>query len=154
LIPAHRAILPFDQARTPAEALFSVPHTVALALIRGAVTPDDFAPAAVLDEDVQGLAARVTIETRIPGRPELNMDIDDPDCVDLTLHDGTALAAEVAAPRGTPSDPLGADEVLAKFHCCAARSVDPGQAAEIAAACDGLDALSDVRELTALLSVR
>ena len=76
LVEAHRAILPFDVARTPAEALFSAPYTVALALIRGAVAPADFTDAAVSDQVVQALAARVTVETRKPLRPAINVDPD------------------------------------------------------------------------------
>ena len=154
LIEAHRAILPFDVARTPAEALFSLPHTVALALIRGAVTPADFTNAAIADPAIRALGARVTVETRVPRRPKINMDADDPDPVEITLADGTVLATAVGAPKGTPSDPLSPDEVLAKFHRCAAVSVDAAQAGAVAETCARLDKLPDVRELTALLSAR
>lgn len=154
LIEAHRAILPFDAARTPAEALFSVPHTVALALIRGAVTSADFTDAAFADPAIRGLAAKVTVATRKPRRPEINMDPDDPDPVEITFADGSTLATAVAAPRGTPFDPLTPDEVLAKFHRCAAASVDAARATAIADACARLERLADVRELTVLLVAR
>jgi 2-methylcitrate dehydratase PrpD len=154
LITMHRAILPFDAALTPAEALFSVPHTVALALTRGAVVSQDFTDTAVADPAVQALGAKVTVETRAPRRPELNMDPGDPDPVESTLSDGSVLATSVAAPRGTPFDPLAPDEVQVKFHRCAAISVDGARATTIAGACAGLDRLGDSRELTALLVAR
>jgi 2-methylcitrate dehydratase PrpD len=154
LVEAHRAILPFDTARTPAEALFSVPHTVALALIRGAVTPADFTDAAVADPAIRALAAKVTVETRKPRAPGINMDPDDPDPVEITLAGGATLATAVAAPRGAPSDPLSPDEVLAKFHRCAAVSVAADRAEAIAETCARLERLADARELTVLLSAR
>jgi 2-methylcitrate dehydratase PrpD len=154
LIEAHRAILPFDMAATPAEALFSVPHTVALALVRGAVTPADFTDAAVADPSIRALAAKVTVEVRKPRRPEINTDPDDPDPIEITLAGGSTLATAVAAPRGTPPDPLSPDEVLAKFHRCAAVSVVADRAAAIADACARLERLADARELTALLAAR
>ncbi len=154
LVEAHRAILPFDVARTPAEALFSVPHTVAPALIRGAVVPADFTDAAVSDHVVQALAAKVTVETRKPLRPAINIDPDDPDPIEITLTDGATLETSVAVPRGAPSDPLSPDEVLAKFHRCAAVSAAKSRAEGIAELCIRLDRLADIRELTALLAAR
>ena len=154
LVEAHRAILPFDVARTPAEALFSAPCTVALALIGGAVTPADFTAAAIAEPATRALAAKVTVETRKPLRPGINMDPDDPDPVAITLTGGSTLTTAVAAAKGAPSDPLTPDEVLAKFHRCAAASVDTARAAAIADACARLDRLADVRELTALLAAR
>ena len=154
LIEAHRAILPFDAARTPAEALFSVPHTVALALIRGAVTSADFTDAAIADPTIRALAAKVTVETRVARRSKVNVDPDDPDLVEITLTDGSTLATAVAVPRGAPANPLSPDEVLAKFHRCAAASVDTARATAIADACARLERLADVRELTVLLAAR
>ncbi|MFQ5564954.1 MAG: MmgE/PrpD family protein [Paracoccaceae bacterium] len=154
LVEPHRAILPFDAAQTPAEALFSVPHTVALALIRGAVTPADFTGVALADPAIRALATRVTVETRTPRCPEINIDPDDPDPVEIALAGGATLATSVAVPKGTPGDPLTADEVLAKFHRCAAASVDAAQATAIADTCARLDRLAEVRELTALLATR
>jgi 2-methylcitrate dehydratase PrpD len=154
LIEAHRAILPFDAARRPSEAMFSVPHTVALALVRGAVIPADFTDEAVADPSIRALAAKVTVETRKPRRPEFNMDPDDPDPVEITLADGSTLATSVAAARGTPPDPLSPDEVLAKFHRCAAVSAGKAQAEAIAGTCARLERLADARELTVLLSGR
>ena len=115
LVEAHRAILPFDAARTPSEAMFSVPHTVALALVRGAVIPADFTDAAIADPTTRALAAKVTVETRVARRSKVNVDPDDPDLVEITLTDGSTLATAVAVPRGAPANPLSPDEVLAKF---------------------------------------
>jgi 2-methylcitrate dehydratase PrpD len=154
LVEAHRAILPFDAARTPAEALFSVPHTVALALVRGAVTPADFTDAAVADPAIRALAAKVTVETRKPRAPGINMDPDDPDPVEITLTGGSVLTTAVAASKGTPSDPLSPEEVLAKFRRCAAVSVAADRAEAIAETCARLERLADARELTVLLSAR
>ncbi len=154
LVEAHRAILPFDAARTPSEAMFSVPHTVALALVRGAVIPADFTDAAIADPTIRALAAKVTVETRVARRSKVNVDPDDPDLVEITLTDGSTLATAVAVPRGAPANPLSPDEVLAKFHRCAVISVAADRATAIADVCARLERLADVRELTALLSAR
>ena len=70
------------------------------------------------------------------------------------MTDGATLETSVAVPRGAPSDPLSPDEVLAKFHRCAAVSAGKSQAEEIAELCIRLDRLADIRELTALLAAR
>ena len=82
------------------------------------------------------------------------MDPDDPDPVEITFADGSVLTTAVAAARGTPPDPLTPDQVLAKFHRCAAASIDAARATAIADACARLERLADVRELTALLAAR
>jgi 2-methylcitrate dehydratase PrpD len=154
LTDPHRAIVSFDDPQTPAEALFSVPYTVALALMAGAVTPMDFTAAAITNPAIRALAAKVTVDSRKPLRPDVGMDPDDPDTVEITFADGLVLRTEVAAPKGTPPDPLSTDEVLAKVHRCAAASVDADQSAAIAGACARLDHVTSARELTALLMTR
>jgi 2-methylcitrate dehydratase PrpD len=150
----HRAIVPFDDPRTPPEALFSAPYTVALALMTGAVTPGDFTAAAVANPAVRTLAAKVLVESRTPLRPDIGMDLDDPDTLEITFGNGSVLSTEVATPRGTPPDPLSADEVLSKFRRCAATSVERPAVDAIADTCARLDQLADVRQLTALLVAR
>ncbi len=151
LTEPHRVILPFDAPQTPAEALFSIPFTVAVALSEGAVTPDDFTEAAIADPARRALAAKVTVETRAPRRVDVSMDPEDPDRVEVTLADGAVLVAEVGAPKGTPPDPLSEAEVLAKFRRSAAVSADAVRVEAIAAACGRLDHLADAGDLTRLL---
>jgi len=151
LTEPHRAILPFDAPGTPAEALFSIPYTVAVALTEGAVTPADFTEAAIADPARRALAAKVTVLARAPKRTDVSMDPNDPDRVEVTVAGGAVLSAEVGAPKGTPPDPLSGAEVLAKFRRTAAVSADPSRAEAIAAACGRLDHLADAGELTRLL---
>ena len=103
---------------------------------------------------IRSLAAKVTVDRREPLRPDIGMDPDDPDPIAITFADGSVLRDEVAVPKGNPPDPLSMDEVLAKFHRCAAASLDTDRAAAIAGICARLDQIADVRELTALLAAR
>ncbi|MFN7954565.1 MAG: MmgE/PrpD family protein [bacterium] len=88
----------------PAAARFSVQHCVAVALARGAVSLDAFAPEAIRAADVAALRSRVRIvedagfERAYPARWGSRVIVE--------LAGGETLAAEVTHPRGDPETPL------------------------------------------------
>jgi 2-methylcitrate dehydratase PrpD len=95
--------------------MFSIPHTVAAALVRGSLDPEATGPAARADPEVRRLAAATTVVHRA--------DFDDrapaerPARVTLRLVDGTSLSHEVPNPVGDADyHPLGRDGVRAKLH--------------------------------------
>jgi 2-methylcitrate dehydratase PrpD len=92
-------------------AQYSVPFCVALALYRDARDPQSFTDAAVHDPDIRSLASRVTITV-------------DPDehahgalasTVTVTLKDGRTFTRRVEHFKGTPQNPLNAEEMRDKF---------------------------------------
>jgi len=72
--------------------------------------------------------------------------------VEIRLRGGTALTRRVTHPRGSPADPLRADELAAKFHDCAAGVLDPERAEAALARLRAVEAEPDVRRLVELLT--
>jgi 2-methylcitrate dehydratase PrpD len=90
-------------------AQYSVPFCVALALYRDPRDPQSFTDAAVRDPDIRALAAKVTITV-------------DPDAhgalastVTVALKDGRTFTRRVEHFKGTPANPLDAEEMHEKF---------------------------------------
>jgi 2-methylcitrate dehydratase PrpD len=115
---------PHAAKRAPATAIdakFSLPYTVASALIDGAVTLDSFTPAAMARADVRALAERVRF-TPLADAPANAIASGG---IALRLSDGRTLERFVAEPRGAPSNPLSDAELAAKFRSCAAHARVP-----------------------------
>jgi 2-methylcitrate dehydratase PrpD len=97
--------------RTPYDAKFSLPWSVAALLIDGGVSIDTYDPASVGRPEVAELATRVrtvlapsdTVAAAAPGR------------VVVRLRDGRELAGEVAHSRGGPDAPLDDDAIATKL---------------------------------------
>lgn len=123
-------------------------HVGALALLRGDLVFDDFAPGRLDAADVDALAQRIRVE--IDGNPDPNAF--GPQRVEITLTDGTRHATDVTAILGSPANPLTHDQHLAKFRRCwryAGFAVDAGEA--MIAQVDRLDALPNTTTLRDLL---
>lgn len=103
------------------EAKFSIPFCVALALVRGAVTLDDFAPDDLSDPQILSLAAQV--------RPQYLSDAEwQPGrggALSLRLKSGDLLEAQVIHVLGCPENPLGEAELKEKFVMCAGKAANP-----------------------------
>jgi 2-methylcitrate dehydratase PrpD len=97
--------------RTPYDAKFSLPWSVAAQLIDGSVSVETYAPASVGRLDVAELAARV----RTVLAPSAAVAADAPGRVILRLRGGRELVGEVPRSRGGPDAPLDDDAVAAKL---------------------------------------
>jgi len=133
------------------DAQFSIPYTVATALLRRAVQIEDFKPEVVVARsEVHQLASRITVHR------------DD----SLLLADGQQLAVlevvtdkgvtKITRPflRGNPKDPLTYDDVVAKLRSCAALAAHPLGEAKIDGimkVVDRIDLLADVGDLVRAL---
>jgi len=102
------------------EARFSVPYCVALGLRGRGNRLLDFEAEAVGDADLRALLARVEV-VPVEGRKMYDA------AVEVTLEEGTVLAAEVAMARGHPARLLTAAELDEKFLDCA-RALPPAVA--------------------------
>jgi 2-methylcitrate dehydratase PrpD len=116
-VETHALAAPLARTEPPTRlaAMFSIPHTVAAALVRGALDPEATGPAARTDPEVRRLAAATTVVHRA--------DFDDrapaerPARVTLRLVDGSERSREVPNPVGDADyHPLGRDGVRAKLH--------------------------------------
>ena len=103
------------------DAKFSIPFTLATALIARAVTLDSFDVAARADRAILALAARVAPRLHPDwGRAQAASGI-----VTLELADGRTLTAEVMQAAGHPDHPLSDEALVEKFVACAGRAARP-----------------------------
>ncbi|WP_277183130.1 MmgE/PrpD family protein [Caballeronia sp. BR00000012568055] len=109
------------------DAQFSIPYIVATGLLRGRFTLDDLDPAALTDDTVRALAARVTHEA-------------DPDStyprhytgeVTVFTRDGRSFTHREAINRGSSDKPLTNADIVAKFFDNAQRNVSRDAAERI-----------------------
>jgi 2-methylcitrate dehydratase PrpD len=118
----HRMLAePADRKRAPQtgiDAKFSLPFTVATAMVRGQVDLDSFAAPALADSNVLSLATLSSFHQRADWSAENAVS----GAVELTLADGRCLRHEVVVPRGAPARPLTEAELVAKFVDCAGRA--------------------------------
>lgn len=102
------------QPPTPLAGRFSVPHTVAATLTLGSAGPEAFTPAALADERIRDLAARIQVSedaaftAMTPAQR--------PARVTLHFADGSARSAMVTGSKGDPDQPMSPDELETKFH--------------------------------------
>jgi 2-methylcitrate dehydratase PrpD len=142
---------PHAAKRAPATAIdakFSLPFTVATALVTGAVTIDSFSPEALRAPDVLALAERVRFTMLADAAPGAIAS----GGIAIRLKDGSVLERFVATPRGAPANPIPQEELVEKFRTCARlAAVPPGEAMieAIVARIDRLEEMADVRELLA-----
>ncbi|MEO6184771.1 MAG: MmgE/PrpD family protein [Steroidobacteraceae bacterium] len=123
---------PALRKREPAsaiEAKFSLPFTVATALLDGVVTLDSFSADALRRPDVRALARRIRFERR----PEWGREQAVAGAVRIELVGRQSLREEVLIPRGAPQRPLDDATLLGKFVDCVGRAQRP-LASEAAAA--------------------
>ena len=106
---------------TATDAKFSLPFTVATALVVGEVGLDSFTPARLTDPEIAAVADLVSWE-EAPGwgrgRPAGGI-------VRIRMGDGQCLEEEIEAALGDPGRPLDDARLHAKFLDCAARAPRP-----------------------------
>jgi 2-methylcitrate dehydratase PrpD len=103
------------------QAKFSIPFTVAHALVHGEITLDSFDAAARTEPAVLAIATKV-FENRNPawGREHAACG-----ALSIELEDGERLDHAVLVPRGSPARPLSEAEMVEKFVRCAAKAAQP-----------------------------
>lgn len=104
--------LRFPRPKAGIEGKFSMNYTVAVALLNGDVTFDDFETAAVLREDVVDLLPKIRMYLR---------DEDSPD-IEVALKNGARLVARNRVQRGAPEDPVSWIDIEKKLANCIARA--------------------------------
>ena len=116
---------PLQRKREPATAIdakFSLPFTVATALVKGEVKLESFGEAALKDDDVRAMAARI-------GFIEHPQSSATSAGVILRQRDGRTYEHRVADPRGSPARPLTDEALVDKFVDCVGRAQAPLAAA-------------------------
>ncbi|HEY6642784.1 MmgE/PrpD family protein [Povalibacter sp.] len=142
---------PIDSKRRPSTAIdakFSLPFTVATALVHGRVGLQSFLPGALTDAEVLRLAARIEVRSDAPHPTAIGA------VLELHLHDSTTTRIEVDRPRGGPGNPLSDEDLIEKFIECAGHAARPLDAASARRFVDtllNLEQLERVDDLMTLL---
>ena len=143
--PAALNILMHHDPKSGLEAKFSVEYWMAAVLLDGRVgltqLKDDF----VNRPEVRAITGKV----RVYGDPDITLE-EARVKIDVKLKDGRQLSAEYFPPKGAPDNPMTEQELIDKFHDCAAWGGLPKQKAE--SAIDlllRLDELDDIGPLMA-----
>src|SRR5690625_1715623 len=134
---------------TKEEADHSLPYMVAVALLDGEVTPDQYAPARITSDDVRALLDSTTAipDDSFSARFPAEM----PARVVVVLDDGTELAASRSAYKGFHTDPLDWKGARAKFDRLTSRFIDADTQTALADIIAALDQ-HQVADLTRLLA--
>ena len=118
LIEPHAAKCSPD---TAISAKFSIPYTVAAALVDGAVTLDSFAAGRLVDPRLRALAATV-IDVRNPTSTRADAASGG---LTVTLANGAQRRRRVTQALGHPTRPMSQQALVAKFADCARRARTP-----------------------------
>lgn len=110
-------------------AKFSLQHSAAVALVRGAPSLSDFEPAAIADQEIAALRARIRVRSgepyasAYPARYGAGLA--------LTLTDGTTR--DIAAPDalGDPENPVDRNRLIGKARTLCAAGGLPGRDSEV-----------------------
>lgn len=128
----------------------SFPYCVAVALVAGKCTPEQFSASWLGDPTV----ARLISLTTMASTPEMSAIYKSghrPAAVEVRTKRGTFLK-EVPYPTGDPKNPMSWDQVIVKFTSMASNVVGKEKAERIVASIDKIDQMSNVAELAETLS--
>lgn len=138
--------------RNVVDCQFSLPYTVATALVKGSVFIDDFTDEAIKRRDVREIMGIV--------KPRIDPSLFTPDdprggtALLLRTRDGRALEKQVPYIKGNPRNPLTMDEVVEKFRKClsfAAKPLPRENGERIIGMVADLENIPDVTEIARLL---
>lgn len=153
-IGAQNKILfePLEQRRNPETSItgkFSIPFTLAVAVLYGNVDLYSFSDERMHDNRVRALASRIDytyVDEWQRGRETYARVV--------VTAGGRTYEQMVTAPFGTPENPMSDEDFNLKFDSCAAcavRKLTDGQLQLIKETVNRLDSVEDIRTLTALL---
>lgn len=134
----------------PAYARLCLPFVAATALRYGRVDVPDYAPRCLRDAETHALASRIDVVDS--GNPDPNAMV--PQHVEVRLRGGGILEREMLKVLGSPDAPLSGEDNRAKFRRnwgYGAQKIDPEAGERLIEMVEGVENLTDMRELAALL---
>ncbi len=138
---------------SPPEALFSLPYTVASALVRGHVLLEDLTPEAIQDKEVRAVANKITPRVDPAIEKEFGRVIG-PAVVEVTLKNGRKASRRVDFVKGHPKYPMTMEDCEEKFRNCLPSSIKPLDEKRVSAlikAVRELETLSDISQMVSYL---
>lgn len=149
----HSQLDPLELKRNPrtvVDAQFSIPYTVAVALVRKKVTLADFTADVIKDPVV------IEIANKVAPVLDLSLRVHEPPPAVLEVKTRRGLFSKrVEYALGHPLNPISDQALIDKFRDCAAHSVRPmpeTRLADVISKIDKLENLGDMRELSELLN--
>jgi 2-methylcitrate dehydratase len=139
-----------QQVRSKEEADHSLPYMVAVALLDGDVSPAQYVPERIVQEDVQSLLHRVTIQP--DGTLSKLFPAQMPCRIQIILKDGRQLSTKKLDYEGFYTRPLSWEKAVAKLERLAAPFTNGAQRAAIIEAVAHLET-KEVAQLTELLRI-
>jgi 2-methylcitrate dehydratase PrpD len=132
------------------QAKFSMEFCMAVLLIEGRGGLNEFTPEVVNRPDIKAMIEKVDFgvhpEAEAAGYDKMTT------LIEIDLADGRRIEGRADFGKGSPANPMSYDEVAEKFRECAEFARFPGDKAEKTVdLVRRLDAVADIRELTALL---
>jgi 2-methylcitrate dehydratase PrpD len=140
--------------RTPIDCQFSIPYTVACAIVKGAVSIGDFSDSAILNSDVRNMMSVIhcNIDPEIDAFCPAGFD---GARIVVSTRDGRQLETRLDYARGTPQNPMTMDEIVTKFRSCvpfSAKRMDDRKVDRLIDMVASLEHLESVRDLVSLLT--
>ena len=132
------------------DAQFSIPYTVACALVRGDVFIGDFETDTIDDRQVKALADRVkvSVNSELPAKDILNSELT------IKMKDGRTHRKRINVPLGNPAKAMDAEQCRGKFRKCVAYSgidFDNAKIEELLSMIDSLEDIKDINRMIALM---
>jgi len=142
-----------QQPQSVVDAQFSIPYTVAVAMVQQKVFFDDFTASAICRPEILAIARKVV--------PVIREDFDSwpndvkPCEVEVLTRDGRRHVQRIDYAKGNPRNPVPHAEIRANFLSCAERTPKRLHRANVERARDlieDLETVTDVSQIPALLS--
>ncbi len=135
---------------TLADAKFSLPFLVAIAIARNGMSVKDFTSEGLKDPLILDIASKMDLVND----PDLNWNLElPPGRVEITLKDGREWLVVGTHVPGNADAPMEWDQVIAKFTECASVSAEPLTDERIAEAAELAKHLEDAADATQLIKL-
>lgn len=135
-----------QEPRSIVDAQFSIPYTVATALLHRRVFLEDFTPAAIRRQDVIALAKKVR------ARVDDNFDIWPatvrPCELEVATRGGRRFSKRVEYPRGNPRNAISREEVRQNFMACALHAKHSLPLKNVSDACAMIENIEEVTSVS------
>lgn len=146
---------PLDERCAPAtlaDAKFALPFLVATAIVRGGMTVHDFTEQSLRDAAIVACARKTNLvfDSALDWKRDLP-----PGRVEITARDGRRWLKVGTGVPGNADNPMGWDDIVAKFRECAAAAPNPPAPAALARAetqARTLETLADATDLIRCLA--
>ncbi len=126
------------------EGKFSLEYCIARYLIDGKLSIDDFTDARVNESSAKQLIDKIewisNESDEIPEAQEFT----------ITLEDGSVYRRKVKFPKGEPQNPVGDEELYAKYQDCASKRLSDELALQLKNAIQDLEKIEDISQIAGL----